>query len=180
MAGDRGLMVFGVELRQSPCVGYLSHPRSGRDHAASHVLREYRFPSRKPRTARLSLATTPAQPSRAPVGIRRDRGIRERRLECCAGQMTVSWAGQSRATIPPAVRNRAGSGAGRPELRSAGAVHAMRGVLPGAPTCAVERGATPANPLATTACAAVSPGARVPAAVGVQVVAGSNPVAPTK
>jgi len=94
-------------------------------------------------------------------------------------KMTVSWVGQSRATIPPAVRNRAGSGAGSSKLRSAGAVHAMRGVLPGAPTCAVERGATPANPLATTACAAVGPRARAPAAVGVQVVAGSNPVAPT-
>jgi len=93
--------------------------------------------------------------------------------------MTVSWVGENWATIPPAVRNRAGSGAGRSELRSAGAVHAMRSVLPGAPTCEVERGAVPVNTRDTTACASVSPGARVPAAVGVQVVAGSNPVAPT-
>jgi hypothetical protein len=55
-----------------------------------------------------------------------------------------------------------------------GDLHAMRTVVPNGSSCGEEEAASPANPMATAPSSVMSPGASVPAAAGVQVIAGSR------
>jgi hypothetical protein len=94
-------------------------------------------------------------------------------------RMTVSWVGQSRAAALPAARKMNESTAGSADSCSAGAVLAIRIVGSEESACEGAQSSSPGIPRGNAPSVPMSLRARPPAPVGVQVVAGSNPVAPT-